>query len=94
MHFCIHSVAVEKYSTNGFVSMSIVWTYKWLGAWEVASGENNHKKSLKFLALHSFEYDDTTLYLFPLSRLQRKEKFKTVSNYNNNQQLIMFGIYL
>jgi hypothetical protein len=24
MHFCIDSVAVEKYSTNGFVSMSIV----------------------------------------------------------------------
>jgi hypothetical protein len=46
------------------------------------------KKPLKFWALHSFEYDDTTLYLFPLLRLQRKEKFKTGSNSNNHQQLI------
>jgi hypothetical protein len=72
MYFCLDPVAVEKHSTNGFVSVGQLFRL----ISNLVRGRSLLvkiiiKKHLKFWALHSFEYDETTLYLaFPLLRLQ------------------------
>jgi uncharacterized membrane protein YwzB len=86
MYFCLDSVAVEKYSTNGFVSVGQLF--------RLISNLVRGRllvvkiiiKSLKFWALHSFEYDDTTLYLFSFrdcSERRNSKQFQTIIIINN-----------